>query len=294
MRALIDELPDSTFTTAPTRSGLSLKLEGHDPYVAWETGDDVGICLSLNEQYSARRRIDGTAQNGSPRVHAFSIIPPGSAASIDVAGNIKVLYSSFNVRDLFTTYVADRNLRPEAISLPPRSGLNDPLLVRGLYAAASATEPIPQQEALLCVAERLTAMSGAPPRHSLLPFKAGLSLARERRVRDFVEANLARKLALSELAAEAGLSLYHFARQFRVTFGMSPHAFIVQRRVERAIGMLHDPRHSVDAVAEALGFAQRSHMAKAVRQLTGLPPERLRSDVLCGLEQDPAPRIFRN
>ena len=50
----------------------------------------------------------------------------------------------------------------------------------------------------------------------------------------FVEANVDRTIRLSDLAGRAELSLYHFARAFRISAGQTPRAFVEQRRVERA------------------------------------------------------------
>jgi AraC family transcriptional regulator len=55
---------------------------------------------------------------------------------------------------------------------------------------------------------------------------------------DYIEANLDCPVALAELAAVAGLSVFHFARVFRAAVGTTPHRYLLERRVGRARTML--------------------------------------------------------
>ena len=95
---------------------------------------------------------------------------------------------------------------------------------------------------------------------------------RLRRVTDFIDENLSHALPLAALSAEASMSQFHFARLFKRSTGVSPHRFIVQRRIERACALLLDGTLSVDAVARAVGFRTRSHFSVMFHRLTGTPP----------------------
>ena len=94
---------------------------------------------------------------------------------------------------------------------------------------------------------------------------------------DFVEENLARELKLSELAAIAELSPYHFARAFKQSFGIPPHRYHTGRRIERAKEMLSN--RSVTEVALAVGFAETSSFSAAFRKTTGLTPTEFRRGI---------------
>ena len=74
----------------------------------------------------------------------------------------------------------------------------------------------------------------------------------------FVEANLERTIHLSDLAARAGLSLYHFARAFKMSAGMTPRAFVEQRRIERARQLIDQSDHSLADIAVESGFGTQS------------------------------------
>jgi AraC-like DNA-binding protein len=98
-----------------------------------------------------------------------------------------------------------------------------------------------------------------------------------RRVRDFMEANLFRPIYLSELSEIAGLSRMHFAAQFRAATGQAPHAYLLQRKVERAQALLKDLRLSVADVASIVGFKNKAHFANSFKKIAGEPPSRWRS-----------------
>ena len=104
----------------------------------------------------------------------------------------------------------------------------------------------------------------------------GLSRAEVRRVTDYVEANLERSLTLTELAAVARLSPYHFSRMFKLATGYSPHQFVLRRRVERATDLLANTVLPLPEVALRTGFADQSHLAKQTRRLLGTTPKALR------------------
>ncbi|WP_414446683.1 helix-turn-helix transcriptional regulator [Burkholderia sp. 22PA0099] len=107
---------------------------------------------------------------------------------------------------------------------------------------------------------------------------AGLSAPRLRRVFDYVEANLAEPITLHDIARHAGLSRMHFAAQFRLATGLSPHAFLTQRRIEQAKRLLRDGLPIVEA-ALASGFPGQAHFTTVFRELTGTTPGRWRTQM---------------
>jgi AraC-like DNA-binding protein len=108
------------------------------------------------------------------------------------------------------------------------------------------------------------------------PQRGGLPPGAERRVRDYVDAHLGDSVDLVELAAVAGLSLFHFARQFKQSVGVTPHHYLVQRRVEHAKKILARTDLPLSEVAAAVGFADQSHLARHFRQLLGATPREFR------------------
>ena len=104
----------------------------------------------------------------------------------------------------------------------------------------------------------------------------GLSPAALRRVQLFALANLGRRVRLEDLAARAGVSLFHFARAFRTSTGETPYAFVQRLRVEKAQQLLGETDLPLGRIALECGYSSQSKLTHAVRRATGLTPGRLR------------------
>ncbi len=104
----------------------------------------------------------------------------------------------------------------------------------------------------------------------------GLSPGAMRRVREYVEVHLGESIDLSMLAGVAGLSVHHFARQFKQSAGVTPHIYLTQKRVERAQEMLVRTELSLAEIAIAVGFFDQGHLARHFRHLLGKTPREFR------------------
>jgi len=106
----------------------------------------------------------------------------------------------------------------------------------------------------------------------------GLGPWQKRRATELLSENLTGRIRLSQLAQECGLSTSHFARSFKSTFGVSTHRWLVQRRIERAQGLLIHTRESLSDIAEQAGFADQAAFTRAFHQIVGVSPGRWRRD----------------
>ena len=105
-----------------------------------------------------------------------------------------------------------------------------------------------------------------------IPLRGGLTRPRAKRVLEYIESNLVGELTLRELANIAGLSAYHFARAFKLAIGVTPHRYILERRVERAKPLLRSTRTTLVDIGLSIGFCGQSHFTTAFRRLTGVTP----------------------
>ena len=87
-------------------------------------------------------------------------------------------------------------------------------------------------------------------------------------------------LSLGRLASEAGLSPFHFARQFKRVTGQSPHQYLLAIRIERARALLAERSLSLVDVALRLGFSSQSHLTSVFRRAIGLTPGVYRAAIL--------------
>jgi AraC-like DNA-binding protein len=106
--------------------------------------------------------------------------------------------------------------------------------------------------------------------------RTGLVKWRQRRVAEFVDANLADPIRLHDLARAAGLSRMHFAAQFRAATGIRPHEFVVRRRIERAQDLLRSSQLSLAQVALGVGFQTQAHFTTVFRDHVHETPGRWR------------------
>jgi AraC family transcriptional regulator len=103
-----------------------------------------------------------------------------------------------------------------------------------------------------------------------------LSDRRLRQVFVYIEDNLAENIALADLAAVVGLSVSHFNVLFREAVGLSPHQYLIRRRIERAKDLLGEGKLSISQIATESGFAHQSHLARHMRRMLGVAPKALR------------------
>jgi AraC family transcriptional regulator len=96
-------------------------------------------------------------------------------------------------------------------------------------------------------------------------------------VAEYIDAHLAERVRVGELAAIAGLSSFHFSRAFKRTTGQSPYAFALGRRVIRARELL-STKLPLAEIALAVGFASQSHLTEHFRRRIGVTPGRIRRD----------------
>src|SRR5262249_24608521 len=117
----------------------------------------------------------------------------------------------------------------------------------------------------------LRTYSTASGRAKGLP-RGGLTHNNARRIIEYVEANLGREVTVRELAHIADLSTHHFVRMFQKSLGLTPHQYLLERRVERAKELLHDQTANLADVGLSTGFCSQSHFTSAFHRAVGVTP----------------------
>jgi AraC family transcriptional regulator len=108
------------------------------------------------------------------------------------------------------------------------------------------------------------------------PVRGGLAVWQQRLVAAYIEEHLAETVPLAALAKLVNLSSYHFCRAFKQSFGVPPHRYHINRRIEAARTLLSDTARSVTEIALTLGFSETSSFTAAFRQATGVAPTEYR------------------
>ena len=102
--------------------------------------------------------------------------------------------------------------------------------------------------------------------------QGGLARWQSRAAIEYINANLASKLTLAEIAKVVCLSKSHFSRAFKISHGVSPWAHIIMARVECAKRMIRATREPLSQIASACGFADQAHLCTAYRRGVGVSP----------------------
>jgi AraC-like DNA-binding protein len=101
-------------------------------------------------------------------------------------------------------------------------------------------------------------------------------LARLRRVRDRIDREYAQPLDVEALARGAHLSAGHLSREFRLAYGESPYAYVMTRRIERAMALLRRGDLSVTEVCFAVGCSSLGSFSSRFTDLVGMSPSTYR------------------
>ena len=97
------------------------------------------------------------------------------------------------------------------------------------------------------------------------------------RAKDLADARYFEPLTVDDLAGAAGLSRFHFSREFRRAFGESPHAYLLTRRLERAAALLRTTDRSVTDICLAVGMQSLGSFTTSFTRMYGAPPTAYRS-----------------
>jgi AraC family transcriptional regulator len=100
----------------------------------------------------------------------------------------------------------------------------------------------------------------------------GLLAWQARKVREYVDGHIAGPIRVADLGALIQRSEAHFSRAFKRTFGASPHAFVIRRRVEMAAHYMLETDACLSDIALRCGFTDQAHLCKHFRQATGETP----------------------
>jgi len=109
------------------------------------------------------------------------------------------------------------------------------------------------------------------------------------RAKDLVDARYFEPLDVDDLARAAGLSRAHFSREFRRTFGESPHAYLLTRRLERAAALLRTTDRSVTDICLSVGLQSVGSFTSSFHRMFGTPPTAYRASFPPAAEQARVP-----
>lgn len=219
-------------------------------------------------------RADRQLLGGAP--DKFCLMPAGHASRWHVGGPIRMFHLYIDPAVLAYQAHAAFNIDPRLIDLQDLTFVDDPaiaMIVRGAVLPLDWSDHADRtalDSACHLLIHRL--LRHHTDRATKEVVKGGLAPAVQRNLTEYIEANLSSALTLEELARRANLSTFHFAKMFRTSVGLPPHAYVAKRRVDRAKCLLRDGRLELAQIALACGYASQSHFTRAFKGEAGMTP----------------------
>lgn len=220
---------------------------------------------------SGETSIDGLRSRLRSFVHKLTFVPAGCTYR-----ECHETVASTRVTFLYLNPAAFRKSDGESC-FPPRLYFEDSLVwetaskLKNTIESAQAKH-MPYLEALSGVlAHELSRVDEEFIREPTV-IRGGLASWQKRAVVGHIEEHLGEQVCLLTLAELSKLSLHHFCRAFKQSFGIPAHQYQVQRRMEVAKLLLADRTMSITDIALSLGYAQTSSFSSAFRKTTGWTP----------------------
>ena len=229
----------------------------------------------------AQRTLDGKIQHEQV-VEGDIVITPAQATHRS-CWNAEHEFTVIAIASDVFARAVDESAEPSDVELLPHFSTSDGLVLQIGLALKGVLENNPQGSRLYA-----ETMSNALAVHLLQNYSArqpilreysgGLSKHQLRQIIDYINGHLDRDLGLAELAAIAQMSPHYFTRLFKQSMGLTPHQYVICRRVERAKELLRNRELSIAEVAYSVGFANQSHLNRHLKRLLGVTPRHIRQE----------------
>lgn len=225
-----------------------------------------------------RQSLNGTTVLLGPG--CISLMPPGEIHDGTAEGDGEYTLKTFRLSQELVTSVAgdisgtDRKLELGATLLEDPVLAGHLLRLHDAMCRSHGASTLEVQSEWLTLLESMLRQSHAIVAEDV---KGALSPAQWRQVRDYCFTHVGEKITLDELAALCALGRFQFLKQFKQTVGMTPHAWLVRLRLERACSLLSRRSTAIAEVAQEVGFYDQSHFNRAFRQAFGVAPSSYQS-----------------
>lgn len=279
-RSLKDTAPRLGPSIDTQRIGMS--LTGEQKYeVHFRAPCDV-VSITLGTLKGSRAYNSDRLQKMNLKPGTLAIHPEGSVSHVRgevVCGEFVALEIPKNTR---SRLIAEKELPDNLLGLEVCDGIKSPLSIqlaqrirRAILSGDSKQSILAESIAIIAMSEIIDQISGRKTRSDTPPSLSRPILAN---MIEYIEEHLGDNMSLSDIANELGLSPYHLARCFKNEMTMSPHQYILERRVVRARDMLEAQSSSLADIAYAVGFSSQAHMTDVFRKRLGTTPGAYRKE----------------
>lgn len=279
-RNVFDIIPESAGPRKSTARGsaiYSVRSPGSQKFLAKE--HSAGIVLSPSRKLRASMGSDRIKEYDAP-VGCLVINPAGVDSSLawsETRKNAVVSISPEALSELAAHELdlVDVELEPPAFGTVDLWALNIAQRITAELTERAVPNELYLDSLITLFGIHLLRTYTGRRKHSAPP-KGGLSSDSARRVREYLNENFAQKVHVAELASIAGISPNHFIARFAGTFGIPPHQYLINLRLDFAEKLLVEGKLAIAEVAYLSGFSDQSHLATTMKRYRGKTATELR------------------
>ncbi|MEM6427602.1 MAG: AraC family transcriptional regulator [Deinococcota bacterium] len=222
-----------------------------------------------------QRNIDGKIKKGVISKGDVTLVPHGANSTWESAEGQASTLQFLLLPDLWASLEEVTHVSSAQIALRDDLSTPDPFVEQLSHTLLAEVQSLqPGGELYSQMLEQTLALHLLRHYSETTP-KVSLNLKRTDRFSlslEYIEAHLSQTLSLATLAALEGLSIYHYARAFKVAIGQTPYAYVIRQRVQRAQQLLRTTNSPLAQVALEVGFANQSHLNRHFKKILGITP----------------------
>jgi len=277
--------PDSSLLTSDKAGWENIALEHHFVRSVWETPQiqyaQHTIVIHLNSKTNLERKLGDTRQDYNMLAGDTALIPANVTHHAVNKEECEGLFLALDPQ--FVSQIAYEAVNPDSIELVPTFIQSDPLI----YNLGIALKSELEFDNLGCrsyVDSLATALAAHVVRKystrqlKLPQYSGGLSRYSLRQALNYINDNLHQDIKIANVSALLGMSPYYFCRLFTQSIGISPHQYLIQRRLERAKLLLKKTDLSITEITAEIGFSSQSHFITLFKKQLGTTPLQYRKE----------------
>lgn len=290
-RAALDAIPGRPVANSTDAGWTSLLFGVHekrapavpeDAHFETPCTSDESLVVAVRGDYQIAYFRGGVWRRGAKQAGSGSLLPAGQTDRLrwHSPGGVPIRTAHLYLPSAFLDEAREHFRRAGAThrsELLPTVGFRDPVVAHAMIALLRAAEEgapdlyaesVAQHLATHLLSAHSTWADGGGARGAPAP----LTDRRLARALDYMAAHFGEPLTLEQIAAEAGVSKFHFVRLFHAAAGETPHEHLVGLRLRAARRLLCDTDLSVAEVGAACGYTSASHFGRAFARREGRTP----------------------